>query len=524
MFQDNIINKVYNVDDGTPGLRINNCSRSSFINNDFNGNNKAIEIFGNSAGNLYCCNTSLSTSISSISFHDNNFCDFRNNKMYALNLSALGNIGIQTLPGNLWQDDNGDNDGTFAMIQGDFNRAVDNRIPFNPQQSNSKPDDFQPVAIENNWFTENNEILSNCTNNPMCQDEFDPNGTGNGTGGSGGNSTGIPVPPIGDPPKPVCEKIMANYYNFINYAGNSGYPYPDQMEWNLNQYLQYYIDYYGQSFFDSCIGDSVVWVTTDVEEWFDGEKDKNGIFDIDPILEEQLEELSELSDSLNNEIYMLVDSTGYTEDTITLQILYDELAQVNDVISILSDSVKTMVRQKALDFLTTISTLPETYGFLVKRKIVWEAEIKSFLFGKDSVSQQNWDILRSIAVACPVEYGKAVSEAQGLLSYYWSEEYEMNYASCQSVNPRTRNESHSRNSALIYPNPGSGTFYISVPKQYQFGTLTIRNIQGTIMNRLELTGQNELSIDLTSNQAGLYLYELENGIETKLFGKIILVD
>ncbi|MFZ1705454.1 MAG: hypothetical protein WAT79_13990 [Saprospiraceae bacterium] len=50
------------------------------------------------------------------------------------------------------------------------------------------------------------------------------------------------------------------------------------------------------------------------------------------------------------------------------------------------------------------------------------------------------------------------------------------------------------------------------------------SLQGTIMNRLELTGQSVLSIDLTSNQAGLYLYELENGIETKLFGKIILVD
>lgn len=122
------------------------------------------------------------------------------------------------------------------------------------------------------------------------------------------------------------------------------------------------------------------------------------------------------------------------------------------------------------------------------------------------------------------EYGKAVSEAQGLLGYYWREEYEMNYASCQSVNPRTKNESYSGNNALIYPNPGAGIFYISVPELYQFGILTIRNMQGGLMNRLELTGQSVLSIDLTSNQAGLYLYELENGIETKLFGKIILVD
>ncbi len=521
IIKNNQINKVFSANDRTEALRLNNCSNTSLINNNFYGCRDAIGVLGNSMNNLFCCNTSLSKSTWSIFFAETNMSDFRNNNMNSLWLSELANIGTQTLPGNLWQDTEGSNVDSRATMEGPDRRQF-NQIPFNPLQINSKPEDFQPSNFNNGWFIER-FIYSNCTNNPKCLDEFDPNGTGNGNGGNGENSSGDPQPPIGDPTKKLCDKIMANYYNFTNYAGSNGYPYPNQMTWSMNQYLQHYISVYGQSFFDSCIGDSVVWITPDVIEWYDAEKEKDEIFKMDPSIQSEIKNLSEISDSLYTEISLLIDSVGYTEDSVILQILYDELEQVEYLIQELSDSINNMIRLKALDFMDNIPNLPAPYGFLTKRKKVWEAELKAHVFGKNSVSQQDWDELRSIANTCPIELGKAVSESQGLLSYYWDEQYEMNYSACNIVNPRSNSLKTGTNDVSVYPNPGTGIFNIFVPEEFYYSTLTIYSNDGLAQKEIMLSNNNTLTFDLSDLNPGIYLYQLESKSKDLKSGKIVLI-
>ncbi len=527
----NVINNNFYNESGSNDLSDNisveGVLLSVFRNNHFFNKSTAFKIQGVSNNNMFCCNTSTEPG-NSIDVIDKAVGDYRNNNLHTLRLSIGGEIGQQPLPGNRWQDNNGLNAGTLGIMeQGSQMKAQSNQIATDPSQGiTNKPDIIDPVEIEEFWFRNiSPEIMSTCVSNPLCKDVGQYVGGGGNGGGSNNEEYNPWDPPIGDPPRrPLCDKVMENYFNYYTYSNSGHDKYPHQTRWNINDYLLDYINIYGQSFFDSCIQNSVIWITPDNEAWYDGEKDKQNIYIVSDPYKSLSDDVLNDADSISNEIYYLTDSVLYDTDTTVLQGLYDELAEITDDIKEISDDIHLLQKQRASDFLQNIPNLPEPHSFLTARKKVWTAEVKCFLYGESSVTPQEWAEIREIMLLCPYEAGKVVTEAKSLLLIQKEEVHEYNYNACQSSTPRTTNVKNS-DEIFVYPNPGKNTIHVSIPDDEKIQFISIKNVHGSEVLRLDDVIVNNQSIDVSLMSPGLYFYEIKtNDTGKKYHGKLILVE
>jgi hypothetical protein len=523
-------NNFYNISGSTDlsdNISVEGVLLSVFRNNNFFNKSTAFKIQGVSNNNMFCCNTSTEPG-NSIDVIDKALGDYRNNNLHTIRLSIGGEIGQQPLPGNRWQDNNGLNAGTLGIMeQGSEMKAQSNQIATDPSQGvTNKPDIVDPVEIEEFWFyDEEPEIMSTCVSNPLCKDIGQYVGGGGNGGGSNNEEYNPWDPPIGDPPRrPLCDKVMENYFNYYTYSNSGHDKYPHQTRWNINDYLLDYINIYGQSFFDSCIQSSVIWITPDNEVWYDGEKDKQNIYIVSEPYKSLSDDLLDNADSISNEIYYLTDSVLYDIDTTVLQGLYDELAEITDDIKEISDDIHLLQKQRALDLLQNIPNLPEPHSFLTARKKVWTAEVKCFLYGESSVTSQEWAEIREIMLLCPYEAGKVVTEAKSLLLIQKEEVHEYNFNACQSSTPRTTNVKNS-DEIFVYPNPGKNTIHVSIPDDEKIQFISIKNVHGSEVLRLDDGIVNNQPIDVSLMSPGLYFYEIKTDDTGKKYhGKLILVE
>jgi len=515
--------------DAAVNIRLANVNRSTFRNNNFIGKQIAFESFVVSSWNKFCCNTSTEPG-NSFLLRAPTLGDFRNNTWHTLKLDEFGEMGGQQQIGNRWQNPDDDNIGTIAeMDEGTPDKAARNRIAMHPDFPALRPSAIIPSEISQEWLFDY-ALISNCTNNPYCMDEGDfeevPGGGGNDDPDPDGpNDPNPDDPTVGDPPRPeLCQKVMTNYFNYINQSLDTLTPYPSQTLWMINEYLIKYIDQYGQNFFDSCIGDSTIWITLADEEWYDTEKDKHKVYTgIEP-LKVYGEDLLNTAKDLSESIFVMVDSSAIEDNLPVLEVLYLQMDTVTHQLEMLSDTIRQVQHQRALSLIPTIAALPEPYVFLTFRKKVWLAEMKCYLYGKDSVTTNEWNEIRLIAAKCPAEMGRVVSEAISLLAIYMDENYNEDFTACQGVTPRSVAAVSLPQQITIYPNPSKDLLSISIPEGIETQHLEIFSMQGTLVKRFDLNGQNTQNLDVSSINAGVYTYKIIDGHQKVHTGKIVIID
>ena len=77
------------------------------------------------------------------------------------------------------------------------------------------------------------------------------------------------------------------------------------------------------------------------------------------------------------------------------------------------------------------------------------------------------------------------------------------------------------NPISIYPNPSSGKFILQ-PGNSANGKLSIYNTLGNLVFQTSVNNSNTVEFDLSKQAKGLYFYTIENGLQTKYAGKLIV--
>jgi hypothetical protein len=120
--------------------------------------------------------------------------------------------------------------------------------------------------------------------------------------------------------------------------------------------------------------------------------------------------------------------------------------------------------------------------------------------------------------------GRVVSEAISLLAIYMDENYNEDFTACQGVTPRSVAAVSLPQQITIYPNPSKDLLSISIPEGIETQHLEIFSMQGTLVKRFDLNGQNTQNLDVSSINAGVYTYKIIDGHQKVHTGKIVIID
>ncbi|HMR90424.1 MAG TPA: T9SS type A sorting domain-containing protein [Saprospiraceae bacterium] len=188
---------------------------------------------------------------------------------------------------------------------------------------------------------------------------------------------------------------------------------------------------------------------------------------------------------------------------------------------VLADMIQSDIITRSIAFDAKINSLPIWMSKLIERKFVWHMEQKLLRSGSSTaLTNSEWDQLRIIANTCPLEGGKAVYEAQALLSVIGEIDFPQYNVACQPVTPRVRsNDVGTDDIAKISPNPTTGIINIA-PNIDGVYTISIQDISGRMLLTKENSGY--LSIDLSTFMSGLYFYTITSDTKSQS-GKVILV-
>lgn len=208
-------------------------------------------------------------------------------------------------------------------------------------------------------------------------------------------------------------------------------------------------------------------------------------------------------------IYNTIDSTLstqlgdiYTEnqdirvDTSRWSSIFNQLSMLEDEkVSLLEESVTHLdgiIRQDTCDIAS-----------------VWSDIYSEYILAQiDSTHQLDLEAMHNYASLCPETSGQAVFLARSIMSDHNDIRYDL-VQDCEEVriDQRSREVSNSASDILVYPNPTSGSFYIS---NMDIGrkSITIFNTTGSEVFRTD-TEVTFTTIDESLN-AGLYLIVIEN--------------
>jgi hypothetical protein len=500
-------------------FEVRGTDKSLFKENKVYWPGRGFELWGSDDGevNGYCCNIAKEVPTSSSNFnfrfysnHGESF--FRQNKLNRLNLFTGADIGPQKNAGNLWEGP-----GSLASISnGTLQDAQDNPFFTNFNIQGAKPLNIHPIIFEEDWFININQSIPTCQNNPDCgippfsfQDD-DEDLTDDGPDAQD--------PPIiiVDPARPTCDALK-DLYKRLEGIDSTTSPIS---YWSVISLINKWKIWKGASWIEACL-DSVVTFNPDITPWYDAEKEKDGVYKTTEsqrqLMAPYMSEMLALTDDISQ---IQIDST-MTLTPAQVQ-LYQDLYTAHNLYNSGVNVFKQSMVDRANNLLPDLIALPTPLPFLADKKKVWIAEMKIVIGGISALDSTEWNEIREIALKCPNEFGQAVFEAQTLMRSI-GEEYSSD-PECLPSTPRSKNDRVIAQDILVSPNPGSGHFDFSWFKDVQIDAISIFDITGRLIIKKDIrSDQNQISIDITNQVHGVYIWEAKAGIQVKQKGKIIKI-
>ena len=150
--------------------------------------------------------------------------------------------------------------------------------------------------------------------------------------------------------------------------------------------------------------------------------------------------------------------------------------------------------------------------------------MKIIISGKESITQEELDDLQRIAGLCPLEYGKVVYEAWGLLEILGIklDEITIENNCSNELQPRSADKNKSMQFA-IYPNPTDGMIYLTIGDNIADEMIIFNSMGEKITTKNVNTGKNNFVIDMSGFENGIYIYKLNKGNKEIFSGKLVLM-
>ncbi len=140
--------------------------------------------------------------------------------------------------------------------------------------------------------------------------------------------------------------------------------------------------------------------------------------------------------------------------------------------------------------------------------------------GISSISPSPWEDTRSVAYMCPDTAGQAVFEAQSLLVLIG--EYVDSENECSTVIPRSEKMQDQRE-IKVFPNPGSGIFTFDLGKNSQISSISLFNVDGLEVAKLNTNGHEILRFNTSELQPGVYFFTCKKDEEALQSGKLLII-
>jgi len=94
---------------------------------------------------------------------------------------------------------------------------------------------------------------------------------------------------------------------------------------------------------------------------------------------------------------------------------------------------------------------------------------------------------------------------------------------CRTLFPRAK-ETVKENPVRLYPNPGTGIFYLELPDDHDISTINISSAMRKNILTIPANRQSTILLDLNGYKSGIYYYECLSDDRPVYSGKFILIN
>lgn len=486
---------------------------------DFDTNNDGLAIWqSGSLDNLYCCNTINQGKIGFYYTQANDMLDMSTNEMNncRTGLYLRNQITPQANKGNLWTGE-----ASRARIQAPSGSTAEEIAESSIFRVNSsdvtetKPMNFSPIGIGDDWFGESNFSTPDCETSPECG--ISPYEISIGSTGTNGTTTNDP-----------CERFSKYIEALISPKIQSLFQY--QNEWVMYYYIMQHFD------------------DLPIEEWEDCDQIKNFMNSNDKIASyvRVNKAFEEIYTPTSSQSYVLKTQQENISNALdAIQGLYNNAPEdymeydpdlapyqtsiTNSTQSILGikSSLEAQSSQILIQVLGDIQMLETDYDFEERLIKVWTVKVKVALYGNSSISNGEWQDIENIANGCPEADGLALVEARNLLISVAAQPRQFIDSNvCDRLeNRNARAYGIKVQSINIYPNPTSGLVNINLTERVVKEVIVnVYKLDGLLARSKRISnGKKSVVLDMEGLRNGIYILEVLEGNKKIESQKIVLI-
>jgi hypothetical protein len=536
--EDNTINYL----NCTKSKGIDNYSSTSYFRNNTislpantTGSNHTGIQSQQSIGSSYCCNSVANGKYGFRFVLDNSDSEFRSNQMisnanaglYIYNYynattgDQIGGIGSQNLVGNTWSGSN-----SIAQLDvsfgGDLNQAAFASTFFvNDGQSGTKPNDFIPMSIENDWFQPISGFAQFCSNPNYGNcgiPEFDFNG---GSGGAGSSSPLL----VNNCNQSSIQGLVAIATGYLNHPQNT-----DFGQWTRNMYLLNMLNQY-PALLNACISLNAFYQANQTGILHDYDATVEQLSYYVSLSASDIQSIQTSQDIIKTKIDLIATLETYlntrelTRSEINLiQTWMAEIETERMLIATIVDNHKAHILNDYNSMYQSINLLTANKDHLQVAKNMLFIKLAITRYGIDGLSNAQWDMIDDIANLCPYEVGKSVYLAR-MINEERGVFFDESYDPCATSNKRIAKQEDIQSDLAIniYPNPTNGLVNLDMKGLEDLPvSISIMDINGREMLRQECF-ESSTTLDLTAYKSGIYVCRVYQGNEILLTNRIILM-
>ncbi len=501
-----------------------NCSYSDFNTNRFASSMATLANNGHgfyisqSSGISLCCNTIDRTELGITAYGS---CPSTSLKSNIVNDCAgisiwlyEGVIGLQDHEGNLWLGNNTQGNIT-TMFSNPGAIAAGSQFKVNLSQNANFEPDWVPPIVAGIWFVNDPLILDTLCGEKRC------------SANKKYRDDGLEVR--------NCQEANSPYIDIANGIALESV-YEDQYRWSSQLYLYGLLSRDGLPGWQEC---------PELVEFYQNPPDHiAAYYSVENKLRElkynpeylagQVAERQENIVSINSAIHDLYaqypDTSGIypyqnqvTELTSALTTEMENLGQLNNELLDVIDERASVIMEEAM-------VLEESLGFHNENKTIYYYLSKLVKDGPESLPDDAWQEIRTIAHLCPLAYGSPVQQARGMLMDYLGEsvstsDEELCGGEMQHRKAREMITTERPSLLSLFPNPTTGSWQIRFGKGDSGSySLIVRDKLGMVcISKIIQAGDPHAVMDMTRYPAGIYFVEIIGADNQSCHEKLILV-